>query len=211
MANYQEGKRRYEITEDQSPRSGDFRLCQVDKLATYETHDWGTCDVQMGNYSGSQCFSIGTEITKHYDESNTSRRMSDSVMISYDHPKSIEWLTKMRDVLDRAILEARNAHGEEMTDERFVRCNCDSYPLWSRADLEWESNEAWRNSGIDPKTRHVQCPLCNQKLSNMPDAFKEDIGRGGLFATDASWLTAYNISEYYDTLDAFDIARQSRG
>ncbi len=215
MANYEEHTKRYEITEDQSPTFGDFKLCQVDKLAIYEKHDWGTCDVHMGNYSGSQCFSIGTEIAKIYeqpdDKASIRRSMSNSLMIPYDHPKSIEWLTAMRDVLDRALLEARNAHGEEMTDERFVRCNCDSYPLWSKKDLEWESNEAWRNSDIDPKTRHVQCPLCNQKLSNMPDAFKVDIGRGGLFATDASWLTAYNISEYYDTLDAFDIARQSRG
>lgn len=211
MATYQEAKKRYEITEHESPTSGDFSLRMVDKLATYETHDWGTFDVGMGNYSGSQCFSIDAKVTKHYDESNRATSMRDSLSIPYDHPDSIEWLTAMRDVLDRAILEARNAHGEDMTDPRFVRCNCDSYPLWSKADLVWESNEAWRGRNIDPETRHIQCPLCNQKMSNMPDAFKEDIGRGGLFATDASWFTAYNISEYYDTLDAFDIARQSRG
>lgn len=207
MAVYEEGKRRYEITEHQNPTSGDFKLSQVDMLATYEKHDWGTCDVSMGNYSGSQCFSISTEITKQYRESNTSRTMRDSVMISYDHPKSIEWLTAMRDVLDRAILEARSAHGEEMRDPRFLRCNCDLYPLWSKEDLVWESNEAWRGRNIDPETRNIQCPLCNRKMSEMPDAFKVDIGRGGLFATDASWFKAYNISEYYDTLDAFDNAR----
>ncbi len=161
--------KRYEITEESSPRSGDFKLCMVDKLAAYETHDWGTLDVNMGNYSGSQCFSIGTKITKHYVESNIARSMSDSLAIPYVHPQSVEWLTKMRDVLDRAILESRKAHGEDMTDPRFVRCNCDLYPIWSKTDLEWESGESWRNSNINPEERHVQCPLCNTKMRDMPD------------------------------------------
>lgn len=207
MATYQEAQKRYEITEHESVTGGDFKLRMVDKLATYEKHDWATFDVSMGNYSGSQCFAIDAKVTKHYDESNIARSMRDSLSISYDHPQSIEWLTAMRDVLDRAILEARAAHGEEMRDPRFLRCNCDSYPIWNKTDLIFESDEAWRNSDIDPKTRNVQCPLCNRKMSEMPDAFKVDIGRGGLFATDASWLVAYNISEYYDSLDAFDTAR----
>ena len=203
-------RKRYEITEDLSPTFGDFKLCMVDKFAYNEKNDWGTFDVHIGNYAGSECFSIGAEIAKIYakeDKESIRRSMTDSMSIPYDHPQSIEWLTKMRDILDRAILEARKAHGEPVTDPRFVRCKCDKYPIWSKADLEWESNEAWRGRDINPKLRQVQCPLCHKLMHEMPDAFVEDIARGGLFATDASFLNAYNISEYYDTLDGFDNAR----
>jgi len=195
----------FEITKVEPIYGEDIRFDQHEKIS-YRSK-WNSADIRVsiGNYTGSECFDIAAQIDRHYDK-NT-RSMSGSLNIPYAHPNSIEWLTEIRDTVDRAILHARKAHGEPVTDPRFLRCRCENHPIWLKSDLEWESNEAWRNSGINPQTRNVQCPLCHQEMREMPNAYKEDIGRGGLFATDASFISAYNISEYYDSLDAFDCAR----
>lgn len=199
----------FEITKVEPNYGEDIRIDQREKISYRSKWDKSDLRISIGNFTGSECFSIDAEIQRHYEKST--RSMSQSLHIPYAHPNSIEYLTEIRDSVDRAILHARKAHGEDMTDPRFVRCRCDKYPIWFKLDLEVASNEAWRNKDIDPETRHVQCPLCHKKMSNMPDAFKTDIARGGLFATDESWLVAYNISEYYDSLDAFDIARRKNG
>ena len=85
---------------------------------------------------------------------------------------------------------------DHLHDSRFWDCACEDNYIWARADSVIED--------------HI-CPLCKANAKDRPASKVEEIGRGGLFATDDSWLIAYNISEYYDSLDAFDIARHRKG
>ena len=77
------------------------------------------------------------------------------------------------------------------TDPRFWRCACLKYY-------------------IHAKSMDITCPLCSTKAKNRPDASVSDIGKGGLFATDDSWEIAYNLSEYYDSLDEFDLRKYKK-
>ena len=74
------------------------------------------------------------------------------------------------------------------TDPRFWNCNCKKYYIWAKRDDTF-------------------CPLCGANAEDQPDSRVGEIGRGGLFATDYSWLIAYNISEYYDSLDEIDLRK----
>ncbi len=76
------------------------------------------------------------------------------------------------------------------TDPRFWDCNCDEVYIHSKS--------------ID-----THCPLCkaDAMLNGSPDARVLEIAQGGKFATDDSWLHAYNLEEYYDSLDWYDTHR----
>ncbi len=80
---------------------------------------------------------------------------------------------------------------EGPTDPRFWACKCDKY-------------------FIHAKCMDVVCPLCGAKAKEQSDALVSEIGKGGLFATDDSWLVAYNLSEYYASLDAFDLRKYKK-
>lgn len=73
---------------------------------------------------------------------------------------------------------------EIKTDERFWDCECEHYYIHAKS--------------ID---KH--CDLCGANADEQPDGRVAEIGRGGLFATDRDWLVAYNISEYYDSLERY--------
>lgn len=90
--------------------------------------------------------------------------------------------------LNEAVFDALSETERVRTDPRFWDCNCTEYY-------------------INAKSVDVRCVLCGAKANEQPDARVNEIGRGGLFTTDDSWLVAYNISEYYDSLDAFDLRR----
>ncbi len=89
--------------------------------------------------------------------------------------------------LNEAVFDALEVD-KVLTDPRFWDCNCTEYY-------------------INAKSIDVRCVLCGAKANEQPDARVDEIGRGGLFTTDDSWLVAYNMSEYYDSLDAFDLQR----
>ncbi len=81
------------------------------------------------------------------------------------------------------------------TDPRFWDCNCETVYIHSKS--------------ID-----TMCPLCKADLledggenADLPDSRVLEIAQGGLFATDESWLHAYNLGEYYDSLDHYDTHR----
>ena len=81
------------------------------------------------------------------------------------------------------------------TDPRFWDCNCTEVYIHSKS--------------ID-----TFCPLCKADMldgrlqsSDLPDSRVIEIAQGGKFATDDSWLHAYNLEEYYDSLDWYDTHR----
>lgn len=82
------------------------------------------------------------------------------------------------------------------TDPRFWDCDCDT-------------------TYIHSKSVDTFCPLCGVDLidpafnAGISDARVIEIAQGGKFATDESWLHAYNLEEYYDSLDWYDTHRYS--
>lgn len=90
--------------------------------------------------------------------------------------------------LNQAVFDAMEESVVVVTDPRFWDCECEGYH-------------------IHAKVVDVVCPLCGARADEQPDARVDEIGKGGLFATDNSWLVAYNLSEYYDSLDEFDLRR----
>ena len=81
--------------------------------------------------------------------------------------------------------------GEEppfWTDQRFWDCNCKDHYIHSK--------------GID-----LACELCGAQEPDQSDSRVIEIAAGGKFSTDEDWLVAYNITGYYDPLDAFDTHR----
>ena len=84
------------------------------------------------------------------------------------------------------------------TDPRFWDCDCDDVYIHSKS--------------VD-----TMCPLCKVDMyeeggigdlsADVPDSRVLEIAQGGKFATDDSWLHAYNLEEYYDSLDWYDTHR----
>lgn len=83
------------------------------------------------------------------------------------------------------------------TDPRFWDCNCDDVYIHSKS--------------VD-----TYCPLCKVSVyepqstdlsADVPDSRVLEIAQGGKFADDDSWLHAYNLEEYYDSLDWYDTHR----
>jgi len=78
-----------------------------------------------------------------------------------------------------------------VTDPRFWDCECVRLYI--------------HNKRID-----THCDLCGAKHEDQPDSRVNEIAAGGKFATDDSWLVAYNMSEYYNSLDEFDSRKYKR-
>ena len=95
---------------------------------------------------------------------------------------------------DLTIPAAVQQRIDSTTDPRFWDCECAEVYIHSKS--------------ID-----TYCPLCkaDQFHDVHPDARVLEIAQGGKFATDDSWLIAYNMSEYYDSLDHYDIQRSRKG
>lgn len=81
--------------------------------------------------------------------------------------------------------------GDVVTDRRFWICNCPDH-------------------FIHAKRERLYCPLCGAHENECADA---DVYMVGIFdgvhrfADDMSWLIAYNMPEYYDSLDEYDCRR----
>ena len=87
----------------------------------------------------------------------------------------------LHDVEDR--IEALQRGPDEKRDARFWECKCKKFPVWSKRDSQF-------------------CTLCHWEMEDDASASVEAI-RSNRFATEESFLIAYNTREYYDHLDMF--------
>jgi hypothetical protein len=105
------------------------------------------------------------------------------------HPQGLtfdQWLEEKEAEIDASNLDMRP------TDPRFWDCECKDNYIWAVFD------------------NGFRCPLCKAERNDQPASVIEEIGAGGKFATDESWLIAYNMEEYYDSLDEFDLRKYKR-
>jgi hypothetical protein len=80
--------------------------------------------------------------------------------------------------------------GDFYTDGRFWDCECEKYFIHAR------------NLNIygEPVRK---CDLCGVHQDDGPDSRVKEIAIGGKFSSDYDFLIAYNLSEYYDSLDKY--------